>query len=90
MPNTEDVEQTNEVLRKRNARMQLNRESAKRSRKNRKDYQAELEKKVASLMQDIQELEERYDQAKDENACLHADKFAHGSLFAFIEEIEKL
>ena len=87
MPNTDDEEQNNVVLRKRKARMQLNRESAKRSRQSRKDYLAALEAKVASLLQDIQELEERYEKAQEDNACLHAVEIAHGSLFVSLVDI---
>ena len=89
MPNTEDEEQTNVVLCKRKARMELNRESAKRSRQNRKDYLAALEAKVASLLQDIQQLEERYEKAQEDNACLHAVEIAQGSLFvSFMNNVE--
>jgi len=89
MPNTDDEEQTNVVLRKRKARMQLNRESAKRSRQSRKDYLAALEAKVASLLQDIQQLEERYEKAQEDNACLHAVEIAQGSLFvSFMNNVE--
>ena len=81
MPNTEDEEPTNVVLRKRKARMQLNRESAKRSRQNRKVYLETLKARVASLLQEIQDLEERYEKAKEDNACLHAVEIVQGSLF---------
>ena len=81
MPNTEDEEQNNMVLRKRKARMQLNRESAKRSRQNRKVYLETLKARVASLLQEIQDLEERYEKAKEDNACLHAVEIVQGSLF---------
>ena len=77
------------MLCKRKARMQRNRESAKRSRQNRKDYLATLEAQVASLLQDIQELEERYAKAQEDNACLHAVEIAHGSLFvSFMNNVE--
>ena len=89
MPNAEDEEQSNVMLCKRKARMQRNRESAKRSRQNRKDYLATLEAQVASLLQDIQELEERYAKAQEDNACLHAVEIAHGSLFvSFMNNVE--
>ena len=89
MPNTEDEEQTKVVLCKRKARMELNRASAKRSRQNRKDYLAALEAKVESLLQDIQQLEERYEKAQEDNACLHAVEIAQGSLFvSFMNNVE--
>ena len=89
MPNAKDEEQSNVMLCKREARMQLNRESAKRSRQNRKVYVAALEAEVASLLQDIQELEERYAKAQEDNACLHAVEIAQGSLFvSFMNNVE--
>ena len=89
MPNAKDEEQSNVMLCKRKARMQLNRESAKRSRQSRKDYLAALEAKVASLLLDIQQLEERYEKAQEDNACLHAVEIAHGSLFvSFMNNVE--
>ena len=81
MPNTEDEEQTNVVLRKRKARMQKNRDSAKLSRQKQKIHLATLKAKVASLLQEIQDLEERYEKAKEDNACLHAVEIVQGSLF---------
>ena len=66
--------QLTEQQRKREKRMKLNRESAKRSRQNRRVHIAAIEAKIATLSQEVQDLQ---------TACneLEADNISRGSLF---------